>query len=70
MEKEFLDDDAYEFYKKFKEFQKSGKVVEVIFGKYNKKITVKNGDVLLTYTGDDTPKLAKRIYRNVSIKEE
>ena len=70
MDKEFLGADAYEFYRKFKEFQSSGRVVEVVFGKHNKKITVSDGNVLLSYIGDDTPKLAKRIYRNVSIRDE
>ena len=66
MKENYLSEQAYAFYQEFKKMQNEGKVSEVIFGSKNRKITVKNGSRIIHFEGDETPILAKRIYRNVS----
>jgi hypothetical protein len=66
MEEPFLTGDAYEFYKKFREYEKQGVVTRVVFGAKNKTIRIYNGKMLMRYDGDEVLKLAHKINRRLS----
>lgn len=66
MNKNFLDKESHEFYRRFKELSKEGQEIEVIMGAKERKLTIKSASKTIKYDGGLARELLKRVHRNIS----